>query len=135
MRKLVSLEGLIDHLDQLGVLFFISLHVLIVVDVKHPLAVVLELNEGLVNLPSTALLFVEETFLEQEVFDGGLRDHVDIQVIESYQIWGGFSIAEIIVFRKSFQNWVQDSRDEKLKLSRVIVHDWLMMLPLCHPNI
>jgi hypothetical protein len=135
MRKLVSLEGLIDHLDQLGVPHFISLLVLIVVDVKHPLAVVLELNEGLVDLPSTVLLFVEETFLEQEVFDGGLRDHVGIQVIESYQIWGGFSIAEIIVFRKSFQNWVQDSRDEKLKLSRVIVHDWLMMLPLCHPNI
>jgi hypothetical protein len=93
MRELVSFKGLIDHLDQLGVLFFISLHVLIVIDVKHPLAVVLELNEGLVNLPSTALLFVEETLLEQEVFDGGLRDHVNIQVIESYQIWGGFSFA------------------------------------------
>ena len=57
---------------------------LIVVDIKHPLAVILELNEGLVDLPSTALLFIEETLLKQKVFDGGLRDHVDIQVIEPY---------------------------------------------------
>jgi hypothetical protein len=55
--ELVSFKGLIDQLDQLGVLFVISLHVIFVVDVKHPLAVVLELNEGLVDLPS-ALLFV-----------------------------------------------------------------------------
>ena len=102
MRELVSFKGLIDHLDQLGVLLFISLHVLFVIDVKHPLAVVLELNEGLVNLPSTALLFVEETLLEQTVFDGGLRDHVNIQVIESYQICGWLSIAEVIVMIKSF---------------------------------
>jgi len=131
MRELVSFEGLIDHLDQIGIFLDISLLILIVIYVKHPLAVVLELNEGLVDLPSTALLFIGETLLEQEVFDGGFRDHIDIEVIESYQIWGGLSIAEIIVFRKSFQNRVQDSRDEKLKLSRVVVHDWFMMLPLC----
>jgi hypothetical protein len=65
--ELVSFKGLIDQLDQLGVLCVISLHVLIVVDVKHSLAVVLELNEGLVDLLYT-LLFVE-TLLEQEVFD------------------------------------------------------------------
>jgi hypothetical protein len=101
MRELVSFERLIYHLDQLGILLVISLLVLIVIDVKHPLAVVLELYEGLVDLPSTALLFIGETLLDQEVFDGGFRDHIDIEVIESYQIWGGLSIAEIIVFRKS----------------------------------
>ena len=103
--ELVSFKGLIDQLDQVRVLFVISLHVLIVADVKHSLAVVLELNEGLVDLLST-LIFVEETLLKQKVFDRGLRDHVDIQVIESYQIWGGFSIAEVIVLIKSLQNRV-----------------------------
>jgi hypothetical protein len=99
--ELVSFEGLIDHLDQLGVLLLISLHVLIVIDVKHSLAVVLELNVGLVDLRSP-LLFGEETLFKQKVFNGGLRDHVNIQVIESYQICGWLSIAEVIVMIKSF---------------------------------
>ena len=99
VRELVPFEGLIDHLDQLGVLLVIFLLVLFVVDVKHPLAVVLELNEGLVDLPRHRPLLIEEALLEQEVLDGGLRDHVDVQVIESdHIIWGRLGIAKLIVF-------------------------------------
>ena len=65
--ELVPFEGLIDHLDQSGVLLDIYRLVVFVVDVKHPLSVVLELDKCLVDLLSP-FLFVE-TFFKQEVFD------------------------------------------------------------------
>jgi uncharacterized protein YqhQ len=68
--KLVPFKGLINHLDQLGVLLVISLLVILVVDVENPLTVALELIEGLIEL-LILLLFIE-TFLKQEVFDGRL---------------------------------------------------------------
>jgi hypothetical protein len=68
--KLVPFKGLINHLDQLGVLLVIHLLVFLVVDVEHPLTVVLELIEGLIDL--TFLLRFIETLQKQEVFDGRL---------------------------------------------------------------
>ena len=68
--KLVPFKGLINHLDQLGVLLVISLLVILVVDVENPLTVVHELIEGLIDLH--ILLRFKETLLKQEVFDGRL---------------------------------------------------------------
>jgi hypothetical protein len=65
--ELVPFERLIDHLDQNGVLLDIYRLVVFVVDVKHPLSVVLELDKGLIDLLSP-FLFVE-TFFKQDVFD------------------------------------------------------------------
>jgi uncharacterized protein YqhQ len=68
--ELVHFKGLINHLNQLRVLLVIPLLVILVVNVEHPLAVVLKLNEGLIDLP--ILLRFIATLLKQEVFDGRL---------------------------------------------------------------
>jgi hypothetical protein len=75
--KLIPLEGLIDHLDQIGVLFFILLllifdHIVIFVeDVEHPLPVVLKLNKRLIDsLSGSCLLIFTEKLLKQEFFYG-----------------------------------------------------------------
>jgi hypothetical protein len=53
--KLIPLKGLIDHLEQIGVLLFILLLlifdniVIFVEDVEHPLPVVLKLNQRLID--------------------------------------------------------------------------------------
>jgi hypothetical protein len=80
--ELVPFEGLINHLDQNGVLRDFYRLVVFVVDVKIPLSVVLELYKGLVDLLNP-FLFVE-TFFKQEVFDRGLRYHIDLKVVKSY---------------------------------------------------
>jgi hypothetical protein len=68
--ELVTFEGLIDHLDQLWVLLVISQIFLFILDVKHPLAVILKLCESLVYFHSPLILV--EILLKKEVFDGGL---------------------------------------------------------------
>jgi hypothetical protein len=50
--ELVPFEGLINHLDQKGVLLDIYRLIVFVLDVEHPLSVVLELNKCLVGLLS-----------------------------------------------------------------------------------
>ena len=70
VRELVPFKGLINNLDQLGVLLVIPLLVILVVNVEHPLAVALKLNECLIDL--TILLRFIATLLKQEVFDGRL---------------------------------------------------------------
>jgi hypothetical protein len=65
VRELVSFEGLIDCLDQLSVLLDIPIFVYLVLDVKHPLAVVFELNEGVVDLPNP-LVFIQTLSLSSK---------------------------------------------------------------------
>jgi hypothetical protein len=69
--ELVPFEGLIDNLDQLWVLLFFFQIFLFILDIKHPLAVILKLCESRVYFP-IPLLFLHEILLKHEVFDGGL---------------------------------------------------------------
>jgi hypothetical protein len=62
MRELLPFERLIDHLDKRGKLFNIYRLVVFIVNVEHPLPVVLELNIGLVDLLSP-LFFVKTLFI------------------------------------------------------------------------
>ena len=62
MRQPVPFEILIDHLDKRGELFDIYRLVVFIVNVEHPLPVVLELNIGLADLLSP-LFFVETLFI------------------------------------------------------------------------
>ena len=65
--ELVPFERLIDHLNKKRVLLVIYRLIIFVVDVKHSLSVVLELNKGLVDL--LIFFFFVETFFKQKVFD------------------------------------------------------------------
>ena len=127
VREPVPFEGLIDQMDQLWVLLAINRFVIVVIDVEHPLAVSLELNKGLVEIPYS-LLYREIVLLKQEVLNGRLCYHIDVQVIESDKFWGQLNIAEIILFIKGFQKRIQDNIDEEFQLPCVEVHDWLVIL-------
>ena len=65
--ELVPFEGLINHLDQKGVLLDIYRLIVFVIDVKHSLSVVLVLEKVLADLLNP--FFFVETIIKQKVFD------------------------------------------------------------------